>query len=155
MLSKKLALGFGIAILLPLLVYYGVSSFSPPPRWNDYFIDDRVTSGNLPSTPEEIAKAKDENRRRTQQFTDHERRFAKHVFFVATPVGIAAILLGATFTIEAIGTGLMFGGIFTVVEGYFSYWNELEYWMRFLSLIAAFGVLLFIGIRKFGPQQRK
>ena len=36
MLAKKIALGFGIAVIYPLMLYYGVSSFSPPPPWGAY-----------------------------------------------------------------------------------------------------------------------
>ena len=37
MLAKKFALGFGIAIILPMLVHYGVSTFSPAPQWQDRY----------------------------------------------------------------------------------------------------------------------
>lgn len=107
MLAKKFALGFGIAIILPMVIYYGVSTFSPAPKWNDYYL-----------------------------------------FYVAVPLGIFAILFGAFSPIQAIGTGLMFGGIFTLTEGYFCYWSELQDWMRFLSLLIAFVVLIYIGYRK-------
>ena len=74
--------------------------------------------------------------------------FSPALFIVAVPIGIAAIIVGALASIQAIGTGLMFGGIFTVMDGYCWYWSELQDWMRFLSLLAAFVVLIFIGYRK-------
>ena len=42
----------------------------------------------------------------------------------------------------------MFGGIFSICDGYFNYWSELADWMRFLSLLSAFIVLLFVGYKK-------
>jgi hypothetical protein len=36
MLARHMAIGFGIAIIFPLLVYYGVSSIHSPPKWADY-----------------------------------------------------------------------------------------------------------------------
>jgi hypothetical protein len=141
MLSKKFALGFGIAIALPLLIYYGVSTFSPPPKWQDY-----QPKGTF---------VREEQERLAQQYHVQAQRFARHLFFVATPLGIAAIIFGAVTAVEAIGTGLMFGGIFTVIEGYFWYWSELPPWMRFLSLLVAFGILIFIGYRQFARQDRK
>src|SRR5882762_9641987 len=32
MLARQIAIGFGIAMIFPLLVYYGVATFNPPPR---------------------------------------------------------------------------------------------------------------------------
>jgi hypothetical protein len=32
MLALQIAIGFGIAIIFPLLVYYGVSTFHPAPQ---------------------------------------------------------------------------------------------------------------------------
>jgi hypothetical protein len=34
--AKKIALGFGIAIVLPMLIHYGVATFYPEPRPEDY-----------------------------------------------------------------------------------------------------------------------
>ena len=85
---------------------------------------------------------------RVLDFWKREKIFQKHLFLVAVPVGIGAIIFGAVSPIQAIGTGLMFGGIFTLVDGYCWYWSELQDWMRFLSLLAAFVVLIFIGYRK-------
>ena len=141
MLSKKFALGFGIAIALPLLIYYGVSTFSPPPKIGDY--------------QPKGASGREEQVRLWQQYEQHGQRFTRHLLSVALPLGIAAIIIGAVTAVEAVGTGLMFGGIFTVVEGYFWYWSYLPPWMRFLSLLLAFGILIFIGYRQFARQDRK
>ena len=42
----------------------------------------------------------------------------------------------------------MFGGIFLLLDGYCNYWSELADSMRFLSLLAAFIVLMYIGYKK-------
>jgi hypothetical protein len=42
----------------------------------------------------------------------------------------------------------MFGGIFSVCDGYFNYWSELSAQLKFSSLLAAFIVLLVVGYRK-------
>ena len=152
MLSKKFALGFGIAVALPLLVYSGVSTFSPPPVWKDY-----IPTGSLvqrDKTPEEAERVFQQRKRGEQAYYEHEHRLVRHLFFVAAPIGLAGIIGGSLIAIEAIGTGLMFGGVFTVIEGYYWYWGALEHWMRFLSLLAAFLLLIFIGYRKFGPSGR-
>jgi hypothetical protein len=42
----------------------------------------------------------------------------------------------------------MFGGIFSVCDGYFNYWSELSAQLKFSSLLAGFIVLLLLGYRK-------
>ena len=54
----------------------------------------------------------------------------------------------AFFLSPAIGAGLMFGGIFSVCDGYFNYWSELSATLKFFSLLAAFVVLIVVGYRK-------
>lgn len=148
MLAKKFALGFGIAVILPMLVHYGVSTFTPMPRWQDYYGYGGYYAQDNNATPEQKAKLQDERKKKEEAYRNSEKRFQQHLFFVAVPVGIAAIIIGALSSIQAIGTGLMFGGIFTLMDGYICYWSELQDWMRFLSLLAAFIVLIFIGYRK-------
>ena len=147
MLAKKIALGFGIAVILPILVYYGVSTFSPAPKWGERY--ERYSYQKYQTaTPEERAKIEQVDREKERQWKQKEKIFQKHLFFMTIPVGIASIIIGAALSLQAIGTGLMFGGIFCITEGYVCYWSELPDSMRFLSLLAAFIVLVFVGYKK-------
>ena len=79
---------------------------------------------------------------------------SKSIFIIAIPLGLILIALGAfVFQLNSVGLGVMFGGIFTVTEGYVCYWSELPPWLRFLSLLVAFAVLLYIGYRKFPKKE--
>jgi len=147
MLAKKFALGFGIAIILPMLVHYGVSTFSPAPKWEDLYGSYSYQRYDK-ATPEERAQIDKERKERDRLWREKQKIFQRNVFFVAVPVGITCIIVGAIMPIQAIGTGLMFGGIFSLTEGYMFYWSELQDWMRFLSLLVAFMVLIFVGYRK-------
>jgi hypothetical protein len=151
MLAKKFALGFGIAIILPMLVHYGVSTFSPAPQWQDRYKNYSYQKYQNATSEEKIKLDKDRDAAE-KIWRDKEKIFQRHLFLVAVPVGIAAIIIGAFSLIQAIGTGLMFGGIFTLIDGYCWYWSELQDWMRFLSLLAAFAVLILIGYRKLGKE---
>ena len=88
-------------------------------------------------------KNKLENRREKA-----EKNFQKHLFFVAVPLGIIAIVVGAFISIQAIGTGLMFGGIFSICDGYANYWYELSNPLKFASMLLAFIVLILVGLKK-------
>jgi len=147
MLAKKFALGFGIAIILPMLVHYGVSTFSPAPKWDNYY-DNYSYQRYDKATPEERVQLDKERKEKDRIWQEKLKIFQRNLFFVSVPVGIACIVIGAIMPIQAIGTGLMFGGIFSLTEGYMFYWSELQDWMRFLSLLVAFVVLIFVGYRK-------
>ena len=147
MLAKKFALGFGIAIILPMMIHYGVSTFSSQPKWRDYQVKNYYER-HRNASPEEKRQLEAEKERLDNQRKKEENRFQKHLFFVAVPLGILAIILGAFLPIQAIGTGLMFGGIFSVCEGYISYWSALNDSLRFLSLLFAFVVLIVVGYKK-------
>ena len=69
---------------------------------------------------------------------------------ISTPLGVAAIFVGAYLALHSIGTGLIFGGIFTVAWGYWGYWQYLDDWIRFVSLLAGFAILIFVGYRRIG-----
>ncbi len=152
MLARQIAVGFGIAVILPLLIHYGVATFYPPPKMQTI-----VTATIMPPnpTPEERQKYRDEERERQQEqrkqreaYDAAAKDFAHHLVVVSTPLGVAAILIGAYLALHAIGTGLIFGGIFAVTLGYWSYWQYLEDWVRFVSLLVGFAILLFVGYRR-------
>jgi hypothetical protein len=136
MIAKKFALAFGIAIVFPAMIHYGVSTFSPEPRWQDYHVTALIDSNSA------------EYQKKDAEYKAAEKVFEKHLFSVAVPLGLITVIVGAFLGVPAIGTGLMFGGIFSVTDGYFNYWSELSAELKFLSLLAAFIVLLVVGYRK-------
>ena len=151
MLAKKFALGFGIAVLFPLTVHYAVKTFSPAPIWEDYQIPHYYERHQKASQEEQtnLEEQQDEMNKKRRQ---HEKHFQKRLFFVTTPLGITAIILGSLIAVQAVGSGLMFGGIFCLIDGYVNYWSELPDSMRFVSLLAALVVLLVIGFKKFNER---
>ena len=141
MLALQIAIGFGIAVIFPLLIYYGVSTFHPAPKpWS---------AGSLPSDATDDERNKHDERRRQAQetYAAAAKSFSQVLILVATPLGLAAIGVGAFLEIHAIGVGLVLGGIAAIAFGYWTYWRYLEDWLRFVSLLAGFAVLIFVGIR--------
>ena len=141
MLARQLAIGFGIAIIFPLLVYYGVSTFHSAPKTQDF----HRTNCPAGASAEERKECAEKQRVERETYAAATKEFSRRLVVVATPLGVAAILIGAYLTLYAIGTGLIFGGIFSVGFGYWSYWQYLDDWVRFVSLLAGFAILLFVG----------
>lgn len=149
MLARQIAIGFGIAIIFPLLIYYGVASIYTPPKPPTYHV---TAIAPINPTPEErqhyLEQQKAEQQERQKRFEAYEaeaKDFSRRLIYFATPLGICAIFLGAYLPLYAIGTGLIIGGIFTVGFGYWSYWQYLADSVRFISLLAGFVILLFVG----------
>jgi hypothetical protein len=147
----KVAVGFGVAVIFPMLVHYGVSTFSPPPKWSDYqkpeweLLDETATS--------EERQLLDAERKAIQELWEQKSiTFAKHLFWVAVPIGLAGLVVGAMLKVPTIGIGLIFGAIFTLIDAYGNYWDHLPYGLRFASLLLAFAALVVIGYRQFATK---
>lgn len=150
MQARRIAIAFGIAVIFPLLVYYGVATLHPAPKYQSV-VTATLAGVAANATPEQKKDYEEQRLKRQQQQAEYDaaaKDFARAQVVVSTPLGIAAILIGAYLTISAIGTGLIYGGIFSVAAGYWGYWQHLDDWIRFVSLLAGFLVLLFVGYHK-------
>jgi len=147
MLARQIAIGFGIAIIFPLLVYYGVSTFYAAPKTADYFRP--VPPLAKEATSEERKANFEAQQKKRDAFNAAAKDFGRVLISIATPLGVEAVVIGAFMPIHALGTGLILGGILSVGVGYWTYWQHLEDWMRFLSLLAGFAILIFVGYRRY------
>lgn len=78
-----------------------------------------------------------------QEYNDLAKERSKKVFFIALPLGILIIALGAFFFgLEAVGAGLMGGGVGTLIYGSGAYWPYTQNWIRFLLSLAGLAILI-------------
>jgi hypothetical protein len=118
MLARQIAIGFGIAVVFPLLIYRAVAIFAPPPTFNFNYVAIPV----VPNTSPEERQQAQQDRRRAQQeaqkvYAEKARHFTLMLFLAAVPLGLAAIVGGGWAAPSAIGTGFLLGGILTVGRG--------------------------------------
>jgi hypothetical protein len=146
MLARWIVIGFGVALVFPLLVYYGVAIVSSPPRYQELYPAAQSLTAN--AMPKQLKAYQDELYRRQQAFNRQAEAFSRILISGATPPGITAMLVGAYLPQQDIGTGLLLGGVLAVADGYWTCWRHLPDWRRFLSLLLGFVVLLFIGCRR-------
>ena len=90
----------------------------------------------------------------TLAFEAAERAFSLRLLCAAAPLGYAAILLGSRRVASGLGAGLMFGGIFAVASGYWYHWTFIADWLRFLSLLIAMAVLVFVAYQQLPSASR-
>ena len=147
--ERQFAIAFGVAALFAILVYYGVQIFRPLPEIHeDVVVSLRIT----PTTPEgwkareKEDSAKEEDYQNKLKAIDRASQpFFRALIFVATPLGIAAIVVGSYLRVQAIGIGLILGGILIITRGYWGYWDHLENWFRFVSVLLGICILGFVG----------
>ncbi len=150
------AIAMGIAILLPMLVIYGVKTFSPAPEWEDFHsrqLYEKPSPEKI--TPEEQAKRMKEQQEALAKLDAARKQHQMHLFFTAVPVGLIAIIAGTFIRVPALGPGMVFGGVFTLAEGYLFNWQELSDPIKFVSLLIALVVLGITAYRRLGNPEKK
>ena len=111
MLAQKIILGFGFAVVLPLLVHYGIEAFHPSVPTPEVR---RLRQREEQSTGDEKVQLRDQRKRMEAELRTQERASSRLHFFVGAPIGVAVTVVGSLVDAQAIGGGLMLGGIFTL-----------------------------------------
>ena len=81
-------------------------------------------------------------------FNEAQDEHAKKAFIISIIVGLIAIILGyAILSTEPVGSALMGSGVWAFVYGSIANWRNLSNIWRFLLLVAALIILIWIAIR--------
>jgi hypothetical protein len=151
-MAKRLILGLGITIILPMLVYYGVSTFTKRPEWKDYQIENYYELHKRASV-EEQKRLEAEKTKKDKEYDRALRRWGKINFFVEVPVGVAGLIIGTLTNVPGFSGGLMLGGVVTAIMGYCWEWANLPNGFKFLTLLIVFMIMFWIGYKKLGKKQ--
>ena len=163
MTIKTWVIGIAIMIVAIFVVVYGINTFYPSPQFNDFCNEDNfgklidnetscVADGGkwFPNPAEPLDNGKiiegycDLEYYCRQDYDDASKARSRIIFFIALPLGIIIIALGAfLFSLEAVGAGIMGGGVGTILYGIGGYWNYTENWLRFLLSLIGLVILIF------------
>lgn len=81
-----------------------------------------------------------------KEFNDARKKYSRNIFIITAIVGILGIAVGAIlFSVEAVGAGLMFGGLLTIIYGNVRYWEFFDKVMKFVILLIGLVALIGIG----------
>jgi len=135
------------------MFYYGVRAYQPLPEFEEQlYVSVRIT----PTTPEGWKAWEEQDRawqKEHQEKLDAEdkatRPFYRALILVATPLAVAAIVIGSYLKFRSIGAGLILGGILSVTNAYIDYWDHLNDLTRYTSLFLGFCLLSFVAYRRF------
>jgi len=147
-----------IAVVLVLLVIFGVEAFYPAPQYPEY-------SGYLippldHDSPEyeewqqEFEEWQQEYQEIQEQYQQEAAIHDRNVFFIVLPLGVV-FAVGGTFIrrrLDIFGAGLILGGMGTMISAITPY--DLDNILRFAGIAATLAVLIFVGYKVFFSLRR-
>jgi len=147
---SKLAVWLGISTLLPMVAYFGAAALFTPPDKEAYTntrtsLNEQINSAS--ATDKAAVRAKLDQL--DKEHLDGGRYFARRLFWVSYGVGLVAVAIGLFMPVQAIGAGLMFGGIIAIGEGCYNTWNKLGSGLKFGSLLFALLAFLALSLLRF------
>jgi hypothetical protein len=160
---KNFILGIAIIILSTFVVVYGFSAIYPQPQFSDYCHDKGLvhtdnesscvlaegkwTNFTSPSDPKvtNVTGYCDVTYYCGKNYDEANQKYSLNRFFISIPLALIIIALGAfLFNLDAVGAGLMGGGVATLIFGISGYWGYANNWFRFL--VSLFALVLLIAI---------
>jgi len=159
---KNIVIGIAIIILTIFVAFYGINTIFPSPEYEDFCgepsrevitvqAECEAAGGKWDHTlaarplEGEIKGYCDEDFTCRQELDDARETRSKKVFLMALPLGIAIIAFGAlVFGLEAVGAGLMGGGVGTLIYGSGAYWPYTENWIRFLISLIGLALIIWL-----------
>ncbi len=158
---RDTGMGLGIAIILPLMVFWGVRVFVETPQWpNDYYdisLDKELENArnNLEKNPEsaelkEAVRIVEEKVVQSHKVSGEKYSKERAVgdtynFYANIAVGLIALIVGGLIPVLSLSLGLIMGGIFCVIGAYAWVWSTINPALRFFSLLAALLILIAMG----------
>ena len=160
---KNLVIGLAIVILTTFVVVYGIQTFYERPDYED-FCEERDKIAD-PATTQEICESKNgewqtyEGLRQVDgiegycdlygqcrgEYDDAREKYSKTLFIITIILGIILIAVGGIlFELEAVGAGIMGGGIITLIYGAGSYWQYAGDAFRFILSIVGLILVIFL-----------
>ncbi len=151
---KRFALSLVIAILFPMLIHFGARVLAPPFPVTNYPIYQQSFNANAQESKEKFTayqtKMKQAMTDNTTLMKIYTNKLAKIALFFMIPMGFVAVLIGILLRIEAIGSGLMLGGILTIIDGYITYMPSSTPLGNFITLLFIFIVVIVFAWKSLG-----
>ncbi|MBI3334367.1 hypothetical protein HYZ97_02680 [Candidatus Pacearchaeota archaeon] len=161
---KNLVLGVGIVIVFALLLWQGIEAFYPSPEWDDYCgdvyqprtISTEKTSEFVAETEEQCLLNNGTWRNGycdyyyecQQDFDAAQKEHSAVAFWISVIAGVIVLILGFFFlSVEPVGSALIGSGIWAFVFGTVINWQNFTDIWRFLLLLIAFVLLVWLTLR--------
>ncbi|MDR3647141.1 MAG: hypothetical protein P4L22_06380 [Candidatus Babeliales bacterium] len=106
----EILLALFIAILLPITIYWGVSSIYVNPVYSDFKVQT-----NIEIKDEKIIEAN--QKLQNENWQKAKKPFDNAMFFSSIILGFLSIILGSFLSINGLAMGLVAGGLITIFMG--------------------------------------
>ncbi|MFQ5531554.1 MAG: hypothetical protein ACE5ES_02980, partial [Candidatus Nanoarchaeia archaeon] len=96
-------------------------------------------------------------------YDNAREQYSKNIFLIALPLGIIILFAGAfVFGLEAVGAGLMGGGVGIIIYGIGGFWRFAQDWLKFILSLIGLIILIWFAYRynrtgtlTFGKKRKK
>ena len=143
MLARQLILGFGILVVVPMVIHNGVDLIVDRPDPQEMLDMHRRSFTDNAEFQERMAEAQ-------ASFQEERKHWSWIHLVVGAPLGIAVMIGGWFIALPVITEGLMLGGIVAFSSNCFWYWGDLPAFWRFSVMLLALASLLWVSHRSFG-----
>jgi hypothetical protein len=162
---KSILIGIAVTILSFLVIFTGIQTFYPSPEYEDFcsrieipkpVVNETFCTQDVKQCPDgsyvsrnpnnncEFFPCENEQEKCYNKYDEARAQYSKNLFTITTILAIILLSLGATlFKLEHISSGIMGGGIITLLYGTFNYWPNAGNLFRFI--ISIIGLLVVIG----------
>lgn len=128
---KQLVIILALAVLIPMTIDYGSTLLDPYPSYPA-----RV-AGMAPSAVS------------LDLYHQLVEKYESTLFYTCLICGAACIAAGIFFKWPVIDSGLILGGLISLINGYTTYWEHLPKLLQFLSLLGALLLIIVSSYNKF------
>jgi len=162
---KQNILSISIAIILALFIGYGIQTFYPTPKYEDFCNEtfmpkapiatenECLTVGGKWSTypimvgdKTQLSGSCDSEFTCRQNFNDTLTPYNRNVFIITVILGILFIILGGAYIKnDSVSFGVMGGAVLTIVYGTMRYWNDMSSIIKWVLLGVSLAVLIWLG----------
>lgn len=175
---KKVGLAISIIVVLNILIWTAVETFYKAPEHEDFcprkqvetqidnqvecvekggqwieredveFIDER-TAVKVPIMESEVQGYCNEQYTCGIEYDEYRNKYNRNVFIIRAIVGFISIAVGLSImSVSAVASGLLYGGILSIIIGTMGYWSAMDEYLRFGIMLPTFILLIYLGYRK-------
>ncbi len=177
MTLKNVVIGIAIIILTISVIIFGINTFYSSPEYEDFCDEFRKAEiindsgqceeiggkwnsyGNPRPIEGDIIGYCDGDFICREEYNAERESYSRSLFLITLPLGILIIVLGALmFKLEAVGAGLMGGGVGVILWGVFGFWEFAGDLLKFLLSLIGLLTLIWLAYyfnKKFDKKKKK
>jgi hypothetical protein len=145
---KEILLGIAIAIIFLMFCVFGTKLLYDAPEYEkycDYNKINPITTDEKPLTEAQIQEQQEMYTQCSEQYDIANKNYSKNMFIISLIFSVLLIAFCTIFVnVISISGGLMLGSIMFMIYGTGRYWNYMDDLMRFVVLVIALGVLIYV-----------